>query len=81
MRENSQNDKADAIATANERGRMQGREEGRKEGRVQGREEGALQNKIETVKSAILNGLDDEIIVKVVGLSIDEIKAIRESMK
>jgi predicted transposase/invertase (TIGR01784 family) len=73
MRENSQNDKADAIATANERGRIQGRAEGR--------EEGVLQAKIENAKSAILNGFDDDVIIKIVGLSIEEIKAIRESMK
>lgn len=51
------------------RARIEGREEGRQEGREEGREE----NKLETAIAMKKEGLSDELIAKVTGLSKEEL--------
>ena len=78
----------DNFAKGHKEGREEGREEGRKEGRKEGREEGhkegrkegRKEEKMETACRMFDNGFDIDIISKITGLSLDEIReAISES--
>ena len=63
-----------------EEGRVEGRAEGISEGREQGLIEGREEEKILIIKSMLKNNLDYEIISKISGKSIKEIKKIESSM-
>ena len=53
-------------------------EKGIKQGIEQGIEQGTKQEKIEIAKNAIKNSFDDETIIKLTGLSLEEVKEIRK---
>ena len=49
------------------------------EGRKEGREEGRLEEKLDIARN-LLDVLDDETIAKKTGLSIEEVKKLREKI-
>ena len=51
-------------------------DDSRMEGREEGREQGIIQNKLENARN-LLDVLPDEVIAEKIGLSIDEVKALR----
>ena len=55
-------------------------DEGKAEGLSEGREKGLSEGKIEAAKNAILQGLNDELISKITGLSVEEISSLRNSL-
>ena len=59
-----------------EEGREEGRVEGREEGRVEGESIGAAQAKLETARSLKEEGISDDIIARVTGLSEEEIAGL-----
>ena len=73
-RRESRLNEVSALSYAEEKGIQKGIEEGVK----QGLEQGAKQRNIEIAKNLIQNGLDNELISKSTGLSIEEVKAIRK---
>ena len=83
-------DKAKEIAMkeGHEQGMKEGMEEGREEGMKKGREEGMKEGmkegiekeKISTIKTMLANGLEYEMISRISGKTLEEIKNIEESM-
>lgn len=73
-RRESRLNEVSALSYAEEKGIQKGIEEGVK----QGLEQGAKQRNIEIAKNLIQNGLDNELISKSTGLSIEEVKEIRK---
>ena len=71
-----------ALSYAEEKGIQKGIEQGVKQGLEQGvkqgLEQGAKQEKIEIAKNLIQNGLDNELISKSTGLSVEEVREIRK---
>lgn len=65
------------IKTAERNGRIEGKKEGIKEGMEKGIEKGKIQEKVDIAKK-LLDILDDETISIKVGLSIDEIRKLRD---
>ena len=67
-------------AQGREEGRKEGREEGRKEGREEGREEGrtegARQKALEIARKMKEQGVPDESIIEITGLTIEELSGI-----
>ena len=63
--------------TAEETGLQTGLQTGRQEGRQEGLQEGRQKGRQETALKLIENGIDITIISKSTGLSIDEIKALK----
>lgn len=61
-------DEVSALAFAEEKGIQKGLEQG------------AKKEKIEIAKTAIENGLDNEMIIKLTGLSLEEVEAMRTKM-
>ncbi len=61
-------------------GRIEGKEEGliegRKEGRIEGKQEGLIEGRIAIAKKALKAGLSMEIIMKLTGLTEDEINKL-----
>ena len=55
-------------------GRVEGRKEGRVEGRVEGRKEGRVESNYEIACKLLEMGLDEDLIFKATGLTIDDIK-------
>ena len=64
----------DVLDTAREEGWEEGREKGLEEGRAEGRAEGI----ISVAKNMIAQGLDDNMISALTGLSVPEVEAIRK---
>jgi predicted transposase/invertase (TIGR01784 family) len=56
------------------------KEEGRLEGRLEGQKEGIEKGKQEIVKNSLQQGLDLTIIASITGLSIEEIRTIRDEI-
>lgn len=54
------------------------REEGREKGREEGEIKGEIKKAISVAKNAIQEGFSDEVIVKLTGLTLEEIQRIRE---
>lgn len=54
------------------------REEGREEGKEEGREEGELKKQQEIAKNMLINGLSDDMIIKLTGISKEELKKLKE---
>ncbi|WP_168464189.1 Rpn family recombination-promoting nuclease/putative transposase [Wolbachia endosymbiont of Ctenocephalides felis wCfeT] len=69
-----------------EKGKKEGREEGRKEGREEGiqigeervREEGRKAERIEVAKNSLKSGISVDIVAKITGLSVDEVRQLEE---
>ena len=59
-----------------EEGRQEGREEGRKEGRAAGMAEKALSD----AKNFLAEGIAPETVARCVGISLEEVKALRENL-
>ena len=70
-------DYKDAIATAHDKGEKIGIEKGEKIGIEKGKAEGEKKAKIETARNALALGLPIDQASKISGLSIEEIKAIK----
>ena len=62
-----------------EKGRKEGEEKGREVGKAEGREEGIKETKILTAKVMLSEGLDINIISKVTGIAIAELKELETS--
>ena len=73
-------DEVSALAFAEEKGIQKGLEQGLEQGLELGLEQGAKKEKIEIAKTAIENGLDNEMIIKLTGLSLEEVEAMRIKM-
>ena len=58
-------------------GVKKGLTEGRIEGKLEGREEGKLEGREETARRALAEGVSLELIQKITGFDMDEIKALR----
>nr|WP_269205798.1 Rpn family recombination-promoting nuclease/putative transposase [Clostridium botulinum] len=72
-REKSLHERANMINGAKE----EGRREGIQQGIQQGRNEGIQQVAINTAKNLLMMGMDSETISKVTGLSIEEVKSLK----
>ena len=59
-----------------EEGRQEGREEGRQEGRAAGMAEKALSD----AKNFLAEGIAPETVARCVGISLEEVKALREDL-
>ncbi len=64
----------DGKEEGREEGRNEGRVEGRVEGRKEGREEGRVESNYEIACKLLEMGLDEDLIFKATGLTIDDIK-------
>ena len=64
------------IAQGMERGKLEGRMEGRMEGRAEGRLEGQLEGKLETARNMLAEGMGLQTIMKITGLSEEQLKKI-----
>lgn len=60
-----------------EKGRQEGLQEGRQEGRLEGRQEGVFEGKLEVARSMLASGLDRTMVMKMTGLSADDLAQIR----
>ncbi|MDF7679681.1 hypothetical protein PT300_03260 [Enterobacteriaceae bacterium ESL0689] len=58
-------------------GLNEGRLEGRHEGRLEGRHEGKLEGKLEVARTMLKNGIDRNTVIKMTGLTEDELTQIR----
>ena len=69
-----------ALDTAKEEGRAEGREEGRAEGREEGRAEGREEGRAEGIamvaKMMYAKGMDIDVIASMTGLSTDEVESL-----
>ncbi|EMC3023022.1 transposase, partial [Escherichia coli] len=54
----------------------EGRMEGRMEGRAEGRLEGQLEGKLETARNMLAEGMGLQTIMKITGLSEEQLKKI-----
>ena len=61
-------------------GRKEGREEGRQEGRKEGREEGMAEKALSDAKHFLAEGIAPETVARCVGIPLEEVKALRESL-
>ncbi|HFI1710164.1 TPA: Rpn family recombination-promoting nuclease/putative transposase [Escherichia coli] len=64
------------MAQGMERGKLEGRMEGRMEGRAEGRLEGQLEGKLETARNMLAEGMGFQTIMKITGLSEEQLKKI-----
>jgi predicted transposase/invertase (TIGR01784 family) len=60
-----------------QKGIEKGRQEGRLEGRLEGRQEGVFEGKLEVARSMLASGLDRTMVMKMTGLSADDLAQIR----
>ncbi|EKN4774953.1 Rpn family recombination-promoting nuclease/putative transposase [Yersinia enterocolitica] len=60
-----------------EKGRQEGRMEGIQLGETKGRQEGVLEGKLEVARTMLANGLDRDSVMKMTGLSADDLAQIR----
>lgn len=59
-----------------QKGIEKGRQEGRLEGRLEGRQEGVFEGKLEVARSMLATGLDRTMVMKMTGLSADDLAQI-----
>ncbi|TAE03237.1 MAG: hypothetical protein EAZ97_01760 [Bacteroidetes bacterium] len=52
----------------------------KEKGKIEGKSEGKLEEKLEIAKNAILGGLPDALIAQITGLSLEEIKNLKENI-
>ncbi|EEH8383560.1 Rpn family recombination-promoting nuclease/putative transposase, partial [Salmonella enterica subsp. enterica serovar Montevideo] len=60
-----------------EKGRLEGRMEGRMEGIQIGEEKGRNEGKLEVARTMLQNGLDRSTVMKMTGLTADDLDQIR----
>ena len=81
-RRESRLNEVSALSYAEEKGIQKGIEQGVKQGLEQGvkqgLEQGAKQRNVEIAKNLIQNGLDNELISKSTGLSVEEVEKLRQ---
>jgi predicted transposase/invertase (TIGR01784 family) len=66
------------IYIQDERGRIEyAREEGREKGKEEGRKEGKKEEKFETARKMMGEGINLDVIIKVTGLSLEEVEKLR----
>ena len=70
----TQDDYINEIETARENGEIKGRAEGLVEGEAKGRAEGRAEGKASVAVSMIEEGLDMQLISKLTGFSLEELK-------
>ena len=58
----------------------EGLEEGRQEGRQEGREEGMAEKALSDAKNLLAEGIAPETVARCVGISLEEVKALRENL-
>ena len=63
-----------------EEGRQEGRKEGRAEGRAEGREAGMAEKALSAAKNLLAEGIAPETVARCVGISLEEVKALREDL-
>ena len=68
------------LESAEQRGLKRGREEGLAEGREEGREEGRRENALSTAKNFLAEGISPETVARCVGISLEEVKALKEKL-
>lgn len=56
--------------------KQEGREEGREEGHLEGLQEGSRREALRIAGSMLQNGLDKEMVQKIIGLSADELQPL-----
>ena len=61
-------------------GLEEGRQEGREEGRKEGREEGMAEKALSAAKNFLAEGIAPETVARCVGISLEEVKALREDL-
>ena len=54
--------------------------EGLEEGRQEGREEGMAEKALSAAKNLLAEGIAPETVARCVGISLDEVKALREDL-
>jgi predicted transposase YdaD len=67
------------VFSAERRGRLEGKKEGHKEGMLEGHKEGVKENMRTVARSMLARNLPLSLIAEVSGLSIEEIKVIKET--
>ncbi|HFO2533874.1 TPA: Rpn family recombination-promoting nuclease/putative transposase [Yersinia enterocolitica] len=60
-----------------QKGIEKGRQEGLQEGRLEGRQEGVFEGKLEVARSMLASGLDRAMVMKMTGLTADDLAQIR----
>ncbi len=68
---------AQKLDDATQKGRQEGRDEGILIGHEKSREEGEKQAKIAVAKNSLKAGVSIDVIAEITGLSLDEIKKLR----
>ena len=58
----------------------EGLEEGRQEGREEGREAGMAEKALSAAKNFLAEGIAPETVARCVGISLEEVKALRENL-
>ena len=61
-------------------GLEEGRQEGREEGRAEGREAGMAEKALSDAKNLLAEGIAPETVARCVGISLEEVKALRENL-
>ena len=63
-----------------EKGMEMGMKQGMEKGRAEGMEEGMNQRSLEIAKKMLANGMDDESVMDMTGLTTEEIKLLKAEM-
>ncbi len=71
---------AAGMAAGKAQGIEQGRNEGIEQGRSEGIEQGRNENTIEIIKNLAAMGMDDESVAKATNKTVEQVKAIKESL-
>ena len=61
-------------------GRLEGKLEGRLEGKLEGKLEGIIEAKLEDASNLLSMGVDEDIILKCTGISIDELNKLKRDI-
>ena len=70
----------EGLEEGRQEGREEGRQEGRAEGRAEGREEGMAEKALSDAKNFLAEGIAPETVARCVGISLEEVKALRENL-
>ena len=70
----------EGLEEGRQEGREEGRQEGRKEGREEGREAGMAEKALSAAKTFLAEGIAPETVARCVGISLEEVKALRENL-
>ena len=80
-REKAQMDMDSMIGDARHEGREEGLQEGVKKGLKKGLKKGRQEGKLEVARNALREGMPVETVVKISGLSLEEVKRLRGGIK